>query len=562
MTGLASGVDWSTVVDELTQLQRASETRMQTEETTLQTRSTAFTSLKTQLTALSTAVNALKDGSIFNSRTASVSDSTVSSATAAANAPLGTYVFNITQRATTAALKGKTGASAGLSTADDVSGVVLGSAGFSTAVTAGTFTVNGKSVTIATTDTLQQAFDKISTATNGAVTAAYSSATDKISLSSAGTVVLGSATDTSNFLQVAKLTNNGTGAVTSTSSLGGIKLSATLGTANFGTAISDGGSGAGEFKINGVAIAFSTTADSVQNVIDRINNSSAGVTANYDTINNRFVLTNKTTGDMGIAIEDVTGNFAAAAKLDSGTLSRGQNALYTINNGGQLSSQSNTIGASSSGITGLTVNVLKEGAATVQVGSDTGTIKTAITNLITQYNSAQNLISTQTAYTTDSQGKVTAGIFSDEGEVSNLASQLRGELYSSVSGLSGTITRLDQLGYATNSKDDTVTLGDSTQLDNALANNLGNVKAMFSDATNGIATKLAAYLTATTGDKGMIATQQTTISTQIADLNTQIAAQERLVQSYHDQLISEFTAMETAEANTNSQLTYLTKNFA
>ena len=238
MTGLASGVDWSTVVDELTQLQRASETRMQTEETTLQTRSTAFTSLKTQLTALSTAVNALKDGSIFNSRTASVSDSTVSSATAAANAPLGTYVFNITQRATTAALKGKTGASAGLSTADDVSGVVLGSAGFSTAVTAGTFTVNGKSVTIATTDTLQQAFDKISTATNGAVTAAYSSATDKISLSSAGTVVLGSATDTSNFLRAAQLYNNGLGAVSSNGMLGSAHLNASLSDSGLATGIS------------------------------------------------------------------------------------------------------------------------------------------------------------------------------------------------------------------------------------------------------------------------------------------------------------------------------------
>jgi hypothetical protein len=38
-----------------------------------------------------------------------------------------------------------------LSATNDVSGLVLGDAAFSTAVTAGTITVNGKQITIATT---------------------------------------------------------------------------------------------------------------------------------------------------------------------------------------------------------------------------------------------------------------------------------------------------------------------------------------------------------------------------------------------------------------------------
>ena len=46
----------------------------------------------------------------------------------------------------------------------DGNGVLLGSV----AVT-GTFTVNGKQITLATSDTLQAVFDKISTATGGAV---------------------------------------------------------------------------------------------------------------------------------------------------------------------------------------------------------------------------------------------------------------------------------------------------------------------------------------------------------------------------------------------------------
>ena len=81
--------------------------------------------------------------------------------------------------------------------------------GFATPVTAGTFTVNGAQITIAGTDTLQSVLNKITTATSGAVTASYDASTDEITLASSSPVVLGSATDTSNFLQAAQLYNNG-----------------------------------------------------------------------------------------------------------------------------------------------------------------------------------------------------------------------------------------------------------------------------------------------------------------------------------------------------------------
>ena len=104
----------------------------------------------------------------------------------------------------------------------------LSDAAFGTAVTAGTLTVNGEQVTIATDDTLQEVFDKISTTTSGAVTGAYDNATDKVTLSSASPIVLGSATDTSNFFAAAKLYNNGTGSVASSFALGVVRTSATL----------------------------------------------------------------------------------------------------------------------------------------------------------------------------------------------------------------------------------------------------------------------------------------------------------------------------------------------
>ena len=210
----------------------------------------------------------------------------------------------------------------------------LANAGFANPVTAGTFTVNGKAITISTSDTLQSVFDQISTATGGAVTGSYNASTDEISLASSSPIVLGSATDTSNFLQAAELYNNGTGTITSTSALGGINLNSTLSSANLATAISDGGSGNGEFLINGVQINYNASTDTINDVLQRINDSSAGVTATYDGVNNSFKLTNKTTGDVGISMQDVTGNFLAATGLSSGTLQRGTNLEYSINGGG------------------------------------------------------------------------------------------------------------------------------------------------------------------------------------------------------------------------------------
>ena len=133
----------------------------------------------------------------------------ISTALSFTGSALGSYTFDITQLATTSVQRGGTDAGRELNATNDVSGLLLSSAPFRSAVTAGTFTVNGKQVTVASTDTLGQVFDKIATATVGVVTASYDPGTDKLTLSSAGTILLGSAADTSNFLQIAKLENEG-----------------------------------------------------------------------------------------------------------------------------------------------------------------------------------------------------------------------------------------------------------------------------------------------------------------------------------------------------------------
>ncbi len=558
VSGLASGFDWRSMIDQLADVERAPQRRLLSEQVDLGSRNTSYGEILNGLTQLKTRSDALKDASLFLSHSTSVGDSTIASATAGTAAASGTYSFNITQLATASLQQGTTNMGRALNATNNVSSLVLSSAGLAKPVSAGTLTVNGKQLTVAVTDTLQQVFDKISVASGSAVAGSYDPATDKITLTGTGTIVLGSAADTSNFFQVAKLYNNGSGSVASSAGLGAIDVSSKLGSGNYSVAVSDGGSGSGSFKINGVSIAFSATNDSASDVMDRINKSDAGVVATYDPSNDRFILTNKTTGDVGVALEDVTGNFLAATGLSGGALARGNNLLFTINNGPQLVSRSNTITEADSNLTGLQVTALDEGTTTIQVTSDTSKIKTAITDFIADYNKLQSLIDTNTASSTDAKGKVTAGVLASESEPNEISSRLRGFVNQAVSGMSGTLKQLAGLGINSNGTDNTIALSDSSKLDDALLNNLANVKDLFASST-GLATSLSTYLTSVTGDDGLLVTKQNNLTKQSASIDTQVAEMERQVQNYRDRLTQSFLAMEQAQSKVNQQLAFLQK---
>ena len=546
-------------MDQLIEVERAPQRRMYTEQQAILARKAAYGSVNTQFSVLQNRVDELNDSALFESRLGNSSDEDVATVTAEAGAAIGRYEFDITQLATTAVQRGTSNIGSPLSATTDVSGVTLSSAGFATAITAGTITINGRQITVATTDTLQGVFDKISTATGGDVVGTYNPLTDGITLTSSTTnVVLGSATDTSNFLQVTRLSNNGTPAVSSSSALGAAKLSGPLSSANLGTTIDDGGS-VGLFKVNGVEITFDDGTDSISDILARINDSTAGVTAGYDAVNDRFILTNKVTGDLGFALEDVSGNFLAATGLSAGTLQRGKDLLYTVNGGGELSSHSNTITEESSGIEGLSVAVIAEGSTAATVASDTETIKSAITDFVEAYNKAQALIETNTASTTDAKGKVTAGTLAGESEAYTIASDLRRLVTSTFSSLTGTIKRLESMGITSNGSDDKLAISDSDALEAALSNSLSEVKSLFTNETDGLAVDLAAFLEGAVGDDGTLLTKKDNLDKQAEGLTDQIAELERQVQLNRTQLISTFVQMETAQQKINSQLQYLSK---
>lgn len=569
LTGLASGLDWRSLVDKLIATERVPQDRLRAQKVVTQQKTNVLDALKTSLTALQTSIQSLSGGSgdVFAARTAKLAD-TASGWTASAGAAteIGSYVVDVTQLATKTQRAGGLDIGNALSATSDVSALTIATLPIGSTISAGEFTVNGARVSVAATDSLQDVLDRISTSTGGFVTASYDPSVDKIRLTGGGEVVLGSANDTSNFLMAMGLTNNGTNEVLSPKALGVVSVSKAIADANLRTAVTavtavDGG-GNGSFSINGVSIAYNVNTDTVSTVMARINASGAGVTASYDRLTDRFTLNNKTTGDTGMAVSEAAGGLLDALGLGgAATLNRGKNAQFSVDGGPTLTSLSNTLDGETHGITGLSVTANSEGTQTINVAGDTAALKSKIEDFISKFNSVQTIIDQQTKITPGSDGKVTAAIFASNHEISDIGSSLRSKVFETVPGLSGTIQRLENLGIDFSGTKNELVIKDATKLDAALTGNAEQVRELFSNTTNGLAARLNSFLSIVTGSTGTLATQTSSLSSQGKSLDAQIAAMERHIVQQQRLLEQSFIRMESAQAQIQNQLASLTNAF-
>lgn len=555
LTGLYSGMDWSTVISEIIQADSAPMTELQATVTENEAQKTTLGNLSTDMTSLQTAVQGLQDfgSNVFDAKTATVADSSSSwSASADATTPNGSYAIDVTKLASESQLSGATGISAPLSTSSDVDGVTLATMDTATAVTAGAFTVNGQQVTVSLSDSLQDVFNAISTATDGTVTAAYDPSTDEVSLSSTGgPIVLGAANDTSNFLQAMGLSSNGTDSVTSASALGSVSTTSPLASAGLSSAITGlDSSGNGSFSVNGVAISYNVNTDSLEDIIGLINNSNAGVTASFDAQEDQMVLTNNVTGDIGIAASDTSGTLLASLGLTSAaTLQSGNNAEFTVNGGPQRTSTSNNLTPSALGVSGLTVAANSVSAETINVAADTSSMQTALQGFITAYNQLQTDITTDTQISS-SNGTVTTSILSGNYEVTDWAQNLRSIAFASISGLSGGVASLDDIGIGFSGTANQLSITDSAQLQSALANNPQGVASFFQSGTTGFANAINSYLNDALSQD---TSSQNDLDNTNAQLNNQITVMQNQLNAEQAALTAEFTAMESAIEQSQSE---------
>jgi len=562
LSGLASGFDWKSFVDQMMETAHAPADRLAREKTTNNQKVTALSEFDLRLNSLTSAVQSLGTSGIFGQRTATSGTSGSSwAASASSGTAVGSYQFTVAQLATAARRDGTVNIGSPLSATADVSGLTLANLATGTAVTAGTFSVNGAKITVALSDSLATVLTAIGTATGGAVTAAYDPATDKIKLTSGSEVVLGAANDTSNFLAALKLGNNGTGTIASSAALGTVKTGAALASANLGAALTAvDGSGNGSFLLNGVTIDYNVNSDTLATVVARINQSTAGVTASYDAAADRFTLLNSATGDVGMGLSESAGGLLGALGFSGGgTFARGTNAEFTLNDGSTRTSLSNTLDATAHGISGLSVTVTGRGTQTIQVASDSSGTRTKIEAFLAAFNDVQSYLEAATKVSTDSKGKVTAAILADNREIQSWGDSLRAAAFASVAGLSGTISRLENIGIDFKSGSSALELKDGAKLDAALRSTPDDVEAFFATSSTGLVAKIKSLVTTATTQNANQTRNYTkynsSIDTQIADIERRLVQQRAIMESA-------FISMESAQSNLKNQQAALTKAFS
>ncbi|HEY1727885.1 MAG TPA: flagellar filament capping protein FliD [Candidatus Baltobacteraceae bacterium] len=416
----------------------------------------------------------------------------------------------------------------------------------------GTLTINGNAIAYNSGETVQQLMNSIN-AVSGLSASIQGGNLVIATTTGAALTINDSNGDAGSFMLGF---NGGMGAattyqsVTSSAPVGGINPNVSLNLANSTTALNSGTT----FSINGVAFTINPATMNLQDVINMINASNAGVTAAWNTTAGQLQLVAKATGPQSIVLgsPNDTSNFLQAFGLTTAgaTTQTGQQAsvTYQTASGGTATIYSNS-NAITNIIPGVTLTLQQSTTSanpyTVTVAASNTNLISAINTFVSTYNAAINEINSSTtppvvqtqapgtpltSGTATSSQVVPGGVLFDNSSVQELKDQLT----NLVSGLTQTgsssynsfasigllldssiaVITSDSTSGSGDSNDSDDTGGLSTQtfdgtsgklqaldavtFDAAMAANPAAVQSMFT-GTSGILSQLGTYLTYVTG---------------------------------------------------------------
>lgn len=430
--GIASGIDYNSIIQKLTSMTLAPTTQLNQQIATLNAANAELIKINGLLAKVQDSLNGLSLSAIYNAVSATSSNPSVLTAQGitGSTATPGTYTIKSVTLATATQVVSSVAAghseldALGASTGDQVALVdsyaaITPSNGTGSQ---GSITINGVTVNYdVNSQSIQTIFANINSAVQAATGDAtfnigFAAGTDTVQITDANNPIsLGSANDQGNLLQVLRLDQaqvvNGasSGSVTATAGVGGINqalmFNSTNGlgnatNANYKTAVTTG-----SFTINGVSISVNATTDNLASVLTRINSSSAGVLATYDSATGRITLTNKSTGTTGIVLGSAsdTSNFLSATGLTTAsgaatTLGTQASVTFQDSSGSThtVYSNSNTV---TTAIPGVQLNLLSNTASSFQVtvSQDSTKVVGAVNTFVSAYNAAVSEIDTATA---------------------------------------------------------------------------------------------------------------------------------------------------------------------
>lgn len=579
-TGLVSGIDFDQVIEAMLEIRRQPIVRLQEQRDRLRLQSELWREIQQKLSDLQSAVSSLlnKNQALPFSATSSAPE--LLRATANNNAVSGSYQVTVKQIATSTRISsGFNGYTLGIGAPVDLNTTLQSQRSILGTVTAGTFSINGVQISVdPAVDTLNDIINRINSSGAG-VTASYDAATDTLILISVNTIALGSSADTSNFLQVAGLLGSsqnfdGTNYVRqSTAHLGRMRANVPLQNDNLLVSLSQT---RGRFTINGVTITYDASVDSLNSIIQRINQNVPDVQAYYDPMTDKIVLVSKTTGSNSVARADIEGNLLdVLGLLDNGSNARaqvnlGRDAIIQVagfNNDQDILRSSNTINDVIPGVTLQLLSADPNKTVTVTVGKDKTALKNSIKAFVDKFNAAVSLMYQRLTEKpvdnprTEAEKKV--GLLRGDNTLVFVRSTLVREVTTPVSGLPSDLQMLAQIGIRLNN-DGTLSI-EETKLQAAIESDAGKVFRLFFndgdgdgvvDATeDGIAVRLKRRLedwlsslpVAFGGNsvpKGVIARQPTLLNLRMQDIDRRISELNERIVREEERLRRQFIVLE------------------
>lgn len=236
------------------------------------------------------------------------------------------------------------------------------------------------------------------------------------------------------------------------------------------------------------SVLIDSSNNTLQGVADAINKANLGVTATIISDGSatpyHLVLTSKQTGEnaaMKISLSGDGSNppdaalnsllgYDPAGSQSMQQTTAAQDTKLTVN-GIAVSSHSSTV---SEAVQGVSMTVSQVGSTTLNVARDTGTVKTNLNAFVKAYNDLNGALKKLTAYDPETKK---AGPLQGDGTAQSVQAQLRRMLGSEITGLSGSLKNLGQVGISFD-KDGTLNL-DESKLSKAIDSNFADIAGLF-----------------------------------------------------------------------------------
>ena len=322
--------------------------------------------------------------------------------------------------------------------------------------------------------------------------------------------------------------------------------------------------GAGSFSfrigtgdVQTIAVDASTTLEGLATAINDLGVGASATVVNLGTASSpdyRLRLATRETGtsnDLTIVADDTT--------LGVTVTQTALNATFTVSGfATAFSRESNIVNDVVSGVT-LSLNATG-GPVKIGVTTDTAKVTQDVQAVADAYNALVAFVDAQSEVsqdTTSTDGDVTAGPLAFDSTVRSIVDGLRTAFSSAIDGLPGDYSLLAEAGLES-TRDGTLKL-DAAKLVAALANDEAGVSQLFGGvgATGGAFDSIHDYLTGVTGSGGLLESRTKSVTYILSTLTERIAAGERSVTSFEEDLRAQFTRLEVLVSQLQSQGSFL-----